>query len=141
MIRQLLFKLYFGLQTRAAVYFLVVRWLLVQGYLYHRYGVKLVSDSLRRYLPLTQMLLEGNFHLLNYNSRYLGYLGFLALFLKVGLPYIYIVLAQIIISGLAAIYLYKLSLLLSPNRVRAFLTTFLFIAWKDQVKRIKNSDK
>ena len=119
------------LHSPTAAYLLVVLWLLVQAFLYQKYAVKLVPDSIRRYLPLSQAVAQGDFQVLDYNSRYLGYLLFLAAFIKFNLPHITIIICQTVVSGLAAVYLFKLALLLSGNKAAAFLATFLFITWPD----------
>ncbi len=124
-------SIYAFLQSRQALYLLAAIWVLVQAILYFHYGVKLVPDSLRRYIPFASAISFQNLFLDNYNSRYLGYILFLAFFIKLGLPWSWAVLTQIIISGLAAITLYRLALRISGSKPAGFIATFLFITWKD----------
>jgi len=106
-------------------------------------GVKYGGDSFW-YLEKSRNIINGDFSILKYKS-YFGYMFFLAPFLYFELPLYYVVLFQIVLTGISAFCLYKITekffcklsglisiflfLLYFPLQLRNFyvLTEILFI--------------
>lgn len=110
---------------------LTIIWLSVQAVLFMSYGVKVVPDSTYRYLPKAIEFANTGLLPWGHDNRYLLYILFLAFFLKFNLGLSAAIFAQVIISGVAAICLYKVSRQLTQNVIAAFACTLLFIVWKD----------
>ncbi|PIQ21989.1 MAG: hypothetical protein COW65_05785 [Cytophagales bacterium CG18_big_fil_WC_8_21_14_2_50_42_9] len=118
-------------QSQRSWYLLLFCWLLFQVWLYNQYGVKLVNDSLQRYIPNAKNFTFTYPFVNKHELRYIGYIFFLYLFLKIGLSFKIIILVQTLLSGLAAIILYKITFSISKSKPAAFIGTLLFITWKD----------
>lgn len=118
-------------QSPYAPYFLIICWIFIQSLLYNYYQVKLVNDSLNRYIPNAQQLTFKFPFVDPHELRYIAYISFLSIFLKLGLSFKAIVGIQTILSGFAAILLFKIIFTLSKNKFSAFIGTLLFITWKD----------
>lgn len=102
----------------------------MQFLIYQELGVKVVYDSIR-YLNAAEKLIANGFYPKSYYFSYIGYIYFVAVFLKAGLAAGGIVLAQVLLAGLATICFYKLAFRLSESWLPATSATFLLIAWPD----------
>ncbi|WP_460922146.1 glycosyltransferase family protein [Pontibacter brevis] len=126
------FDFYFKAFLNKAFPVLFSIWLIVQVALYFKYGIKIVYDS-HRYLAYAYSFAEGTG--LWYESSsilYSSYTLVIFLFLySLNLAPFTIILFQIIISGLAAICLYKSTFLITNSQKAAFVSTLLFVLWPD----------
>ncbi len=118
--------------TKRPALLLVPIWLLVHVFLYQWFGVKVVYDS-HRYLAYANSLAEGSTFWYQSSSIFYSTYALLLFFLLhvLKLPLICVVLLQTVLSGVAAIYLYKTTFLQTFSRLSALLATFLFIVWPD----------
>ncbi|MEJ8758660.1 hypothetical protein WG947_16725 [Pontibacter sp. H259] len=114
------------------ILYLVPIWLLVQLLIYQVYGIRIVFDSYR-YFSYVDSLTEGTTLWQQSDSIfYASYTLFLYFFsYALVLPIEITILAQLIISALAAYYLYKTTWNLTHNKVASFISCFLFIIWHD----------
>lgn len=103
-------------------------WLLVQLYLWNRFGVHHHFDS-HRYIGYADHFLATGKLPYSHEFWYLGYCLWLALFRFFTHAEWVIILGQVLLSGIAAAALYQATNLLSKSKVAAFFTTFLFISW------------
>jgi len=111
---------------------LAALWLTVQVYFFQRLGVKLVPDSIVRYIPYANHIAEIGQLGESQENRYILYILFLAFFIKLKLGLGAAVLAQIAASGIACILLYhSVRNLTNSNRLMAVAATTVFILWKD----------
>ncbi len=105
---------------------LVLLFLLVQTYLWFRFGVHQHFDS-QRYLESSRTLLENGSLSHPHMFWYSSYALFLAFFQFLKLSLTWVVLAQVSLSALASAALYKMTLQIEPNNYAAFLATAFFI--------------
>ncbi|MBF9255287.1 hypothetical protein I2I11_18460 [Pontibacter sp. 172403-2] len=111
---------------------LAALWLTVQVYFFQRLGVKLVPDSIVRYIPYANHIAETGQLGESQENRYILYILFLAFFIKLKLGLGAAVLAQIAASGIACILLFRsVRNLTNGNRLMAVAATTGFILWKD----------
>jgi hypothetical protein len=109
-----------------------IAWLLMQLWLWNSYGVKLVPDSVVRYIPYATEFAATGTLAGGHDDRYIGYILFLALFKKLKFGLTAAVLVQVAISGLAVICFYNLiKSLTHHSTVSPFVATLLLITWKD----------
>ncbi|MFD2248536.1 glycosyltransferase family 39 protein [Pontibacter ruber] len=116
------------LSERTITVGLALLWLCIQSALYLRYGVRFMGDS-EGYILYAQNIAERFHFEQSHQLKYFGYPLFMALLFKFGLGLKGVVLAQIIISGVATIALYKTTRLLAGNWLAPALSTLLFIGW------------
>jgi hypothetical protein len=116
---------------RVMIILLGLVWLGVQLYLCQQYGVKIVPDSRARFIPYASAIAEQGYFALGHDIRYVGYTLFLAVFLKWDLSFHYVVLAQVLLSGIAAVVFFRLTEKISRSTLCAFVATFLFVGWPD----------
>jgi hypothetical protein len=109
---------------------LVLGWLILQLYLYRSFGVKTHDDSVR-YLEYGENIAKAGYFESGHNKRYLGYCLFVALVIWAGGSLKALIATQVLISGLAAVILYKTTWRLSGSIAAAVLATWLFILWPD----------
>jgi len=111
---------------------LLVVWLLVQYLLYQHYGIKIVYDSHRYFNYVDSLAAGGNYWYTDSGKFYASYTFLLALMLHLAkLPVACIILLQVLVSGVAAVYLYKITSILSKNKTAPALAALLFIIWPD----------
>lgn len=119
-------RMYRHMAKHSIAFGLVICWLVVQLGLFGYFGVRHGGDS-GRYLGAPQELFAGKIpH--GKSASYLGYTAFVAVILALGLGESGIVGTQILISGLAAYYLYRLAEKMYGERA-AQLAAFLFIIY------------
>ncbi|WP_205500564.1 glycosyltransferase family 39 protein [Rufibacter psychrotolerans] len=104
---------------------LALAWLVLQVLLYQQHGVKVVYDS-HRFILFTNEILAGQPVTYPQVWRYLGYPGFLLPFFYAGLSLKTIVWAQMAVSGLASMLLYRAARQLTKHEGLALLTAALF---------------
>ncbi|MBC3540780.1 hypothetical protein ACFSC6_21830 [Rufibacter sediminis] len=104
---------------------LVLGWLLLQMMLYQHHGVRIVYDS-HRFILFTSEILADQPVTYPQVWRYLGYPLLLFPFFKAGLALSYVVWAQMAVSGVAAIALYKAAKQITGKEGLALLTVSLF---------------
>ncbi|MBC7922912.1 MAG: hypothetical protein H7Z75_17685 [Ferruginibacter sp.] len=109
---------------------LVLGWLLIQTLLYQRYGVKIANDS-ARYLAYAQDIAQRGYFEPGHNLRYVGYCLFVAAVLETGAGTPALVLAQMALSGLAAVALYATARHLSGSTRAAAGAAWCFLLWPD----------
>lgn len=109
------------------IFFLVLLWLLVQLVMLAYFGIRTGSDT-EIYVNTAHALLEGNFP----EGRlrwYSTYIALLAAVFALGGSLGWVVGIQIILSGLAAAFLWKAVLKLSGDLRISFVAVFLYLAW------------
>ena len=118
------------LKERNLQYSLAILWLVLQGYLIWRYGVRFMGDS-EAYITYGRNIAEHFYFADNYQLKYVGYPIFLAILFKLGFGLKGVIVCQTLISGLAAVVLYKTTRMLAGNYMAPALATLLFIGWYD----------
>lgn len=111
---------------------LLLFWLLMNIALYFKLGVKVVFDS-HRYLAYVNSLTSGDGSWYRPDSiLYAGYTFFLAAIVRfLQLQNIAVVVAQVLISGIALVCLYKAIYSITRNYLCSFVCSFLYIAWPE----------
>jgi hypothetical protein len=113
-------------------FLLIPGWITMQWVLFCRFGVKLMFDS-RRYLSYADSMAGGtDIWQQPKNLLYSTYTFFLYFFhhlLKLEL--VTIIIIQVCLSGVAAWCMYQIPLLITKDKVAAFISALLFIAWPD----------
>jgi hypothetical protein len=111
---------------------LIPVWTLVQLVLFYWLGIKVVFDS-QRYMDYAESLVTGSDYWHQHSgifySSYSVFIAAMSHFLNLHIGAI--VLVQVLLSGVAALLLYKATLQYSDNPFAAFSATFLFIVWPD----------
>ncbi len=118
------------LKERNLQYALTILWVILQAFFFLRYGVRYMGDS-DAYISYGHNIAEQFYFADNYQLKYVGYPIFLALIFKLGLGVNGVVICQTLISGLAAIALYRTTRKLAGNYMAPVLATLLFICWYD----------
>ncbi len=108
-----------------------VVWGLLQILLYHKFGVQVPNDAKFRYIPYAQNIAQHFYYDMGQDIRYAGYTTILAAFFKINLPFSYIVGFQILLSGLALFLVQRITLVLTNNRVCAFVVALLVASCQD----------
>lgn len=109
---------------------LVILWLLIQGFMLWRYGVRVMGDS-EGYIAYAQSIADSFHFPDNYQKKYFGYPLFMAGLFKLGMGMYGVILAQTLISGVAAAAVYSTARRLAGNLLAPVLATVLFICWYD----------
>lgn len=99
--------------------------LLVSGFLYWHFGVRIVNDS-RRYFEYADNLNSG-FYFDHHNFWYFGYVSFIFIAQLISDNPEMIVLFQYLLSFVAVIFLYKTCLILYDNKWTAVIAAMLYI--------------
>lgn len=111
-------------------YILACIWLTVQVLLATHHGVKIVFDS-HRYLFHAHELATNNHLIADRNILYLGYTALLAIFFKLHFTTQAVIVFQSLLSGLAALSLYRLTYSIACHWLAATLATLAYICWPD----------
>jgi len=106
---------------------LAALWFLVQCLLYSKHGIKVVFDS-KRYLAQADLLAAGEYSALKIS--YIVYTALLAFSNLLG-SLAWIILLQIVVSGIAMVAMYKAALKITNSQLTASLTVLLLIIWPD----------
>jgi hypothetical protein len=111
---------------------LVPLWAVVQLVLFYWLGIKVVYDS-QRYIDYAESFVSGsNYWHQHSGIFYSSYTVFITIILHfLNLRTGAVVLVQVLLSGVAALLLYKATLRYSDNPFAAFSATFLLIVWPD----------
>jgi len=110
------------------LYSLLPLWVLVQLYLWNRFGVTHHFDSYR-YIGYADHFLTTGKLPYTHEFWYLGYCLWLAFFRLFTQAEWVIILGQVAVSGIASAALYQATNLISKSKFAAFFTTLLFILW------------
>ncbi|MBC5994800.1 hypothetical protein [Pontibacter cellulosilyticus] len=123
---------FFSLSEERLTYCLVPAWLLMQVILYYWYGIRIVYDS-HRYFAYADALASNTADwYLDSAKFYTSYTLLLAFFLHVAkLPVVSVLLFQTLVSGAAAVFLFKSTIFISGSRKAAIFATLFFILWPD----------
>jgi hypothetical protein len=128
------FRLYFSrklklpiLNPKLAFIGLLLLWAFVQGAMLLRLGVQTPVDS-ELYLSDAKNLLAGQWPK-GRGIWYVSYSSFLAFVFLVSGSNSTIILLQVLLSGVAALCLYKISVMVSGRANVAFLTVFFYLSW------------
>ncbi len=105
---------------------LAILYLIINVILYFRIGVKVVTDS-PRYIDYASQILETGHFYQDHNLWYIGYVFLIVVCKCFSESPLTIVLAQIVMSGVAIIALYKASQLLFRNGLAAFITVAFYL--------------
>ncbi|RNI30254.1 hypothetical protein EFA69_12230 [Rufibacter immobilis] len=109
----------------------VVVWFLLQWFLYRRSGIQIPADAIFRYIPYAQEIAQ-NFHYdLGQDIRYAGYTSVMALFMKAGLPFGYLVGFQVLLSLVALFLVQRMVVVLTNSRLCAFAAALLAASSQD----------
>ncbi|MBC5994802.1 hypothetical protein [Pontibacter cellulosilyticus] len=117
-------------KERHLQYGLAILWLALQSFFIFRYGVRVMGDS-EAYVTYGRNIAEHFYFADNYQLKYVGYPIFLAVIFKLGFGLKGVIICQTLISGLAAVALYKTTHRLAGNYIAPVLATLLFIGWYD----------
>jgi len=109
---------------------LVLVWAGMQAVCWHYYqGPRLIGDG-KNYLACARILVDTDKLVTGHYRQYAGYIAFIAFFLKLGLGLRTIALAQVALSGLAALAFYNTACQLSKQHwPSATAITFIWISW------------
>ncbi len=128
------FRLYFStklklpiLNPKLAFIGLLLLWAFVQGAMLLRFGVQTPVDS-ELYLSDAKNLLVGQWPQ-GRSIWYVSYSSFLAFVFLLGGSNSTVILLQVFLSGVAALCLYKISVMVSGRANVAFLTVFFYLSW------------
>jgi len=128
------FRLYFSkklklpiINPKLAFIGLLLLWAFVQAAMFLRLGVQTPVDS-ELYLSDAKNLLAGQWPQ-GRGMWYLSYSSFLAFVFLLGGSNSTIILLQVLLSGVAALCLYKISVLVTGSASEAFLTVFFYLSW------------
>lgn len=113
--------------TRNSLLILVLLWLFIQVGVYYHYGVQSSIDT-QQYLADAQQLQAGTLPT-GRSVWYLSYSTFLALVFSMGGSLPTVVLLQMLLSGVAAICLYKLTQEIYQRNFTAWLAVLLYLLW------------
>lgn len=114
-------------QNRAiASSIVVLLWLLVQYTLATKIGIVTSGDAVK-YLRESDNITNGRPYSNNQYILYSTYIIFLAILKLLGMKTILMYLVQTAISGVASIYFFKLSLLVSKNFAKSYASLVLFV--------------
>ena len=111
---------------------LVALWATMQFWLYTTGGIRPAGDT-GRYLGAAEVLLSGNLPTGGKAMSFLAYDSFVAIILGLGWGQTGVIIAQVIISGIAAYALYLLGTHLYDWRA-GFVAAFLFVGFPDLQK-------
>ncbi len=103
-------------------------WLIVQLYLWMRFGVQHHYDT-HRYLAYADHFRATGELGYSHEFWYLSYALWLSLFRSITENEVLVILGQILLSGLATCMLYFISLQLSKSKICAFFSSLLFVIW------------
>lgn len=107
---------------------LALVWVGMNGGLYLHYGIKVVADS-PRYLDYAQKIADGVGWYEPHNVWYVGYVVFIVVVKGFFATNGAIIVAQVLMHGLAAVVLYRTSYRLFASRGAALITALLFLGW------------
>ncbi len=111
---------------------LVTMWFAMQFWLFYTGGIRPAGDT-GRYIGAAEILLSGHLPTGGKAMSYLAYDGFVAIFIAYDWGQAGIVIAQVLISGIAAFTLYLLASQLYDWRA-GLLAAFLFVGFPDLQK-------
>lgn len=106
---------------------LLVTWVLVEAYTYMRYGIVLSSDS-EFYLDNSRLILDGKIPE-DRGIWYYSYSLVIAFIFSCGGSIATVILIQYLLSGIAAIALYKVVNHMFQNDFIAFLSVLQYLLW------------
>ena len=111
---------------------LVAVWAAMQLWLYISGGIRPAGDS-GRYIEAAEVILSGHLPTSGKAMSYLAYDGFVAIILGLGWGQSGVIFAQVLLSGVAAYFLYLLATHLYDWRA-GFIATLLFVGFPDLQK-------
>lgn len=100
----------------------------VHLWLFLTIGVKVIGDS-PRYLEWSSSLWQNGASISEWKFWYLGYVGFLSIFMKTGLGITGSIVAQVSLSFLAGLCLYNLAFQMTGQRVIGLWSVLMYICW------------
>ncbi|WP_242929515.1 hypothetical protein [Pontibacter vulgaris] len=109
---------------------LAILWLVLQTFFIWKHGVRVMGDT-EDYITYARNITDNFYFANNYQLKYVGYPVFLAILYKLGFNLKGVIICQTLLSGLAAIALYKTTKQLAGNSIAPILATLLFIGWYD----------
>ncbi|WP_460891242.1 hypothetical protein [Rufibacter soli] len=120
-----------NLLIRLSILIPILIWAILQVLLYQRHQVTVPADAIFRYIPHAHKLAIEGYLDFGYDIRFVGYTVLIAAALKLGTPFIYIVVFQILLSFLAVVFIYKTIYSLTNNYFCAFMAALLLASCQD----------
>lgn len=115
------------LSEKTSIVILFLLWISLQIISYFHFGVMISVDS-EYYINTASSIIQGELPQ-NREVLYLTYSSLIALLSLIGLEATWIVVLQIIISGMALYSIYRITQILSKNNLTPFVASLLYILW------------
>jgi hypothetical protein len=113
--------------TKSGFLFLFLIWGITQIAAYFHFGVMMPVDT-ELYVESAQSILQGNWPQNNV-FFYTSYCTLIAVLFLFGLSVKWMILIQIIVSGLALFSIHEITKIISKNNLTAFVACLLYILW------------